>query len=287
MDLKISVIIPCYNQSHFLNDAVGSVIRQTYTNWECIIVNDGSADNTDAVAKEWCLKDARIKYVKKENGGLSSARNKGLEEARCDYIQFLDADDVLDVNKFSESIHASQSADVIITNFNVFNNNTGSAGSPSFDLNKNQFNFLSVLTDWDEKFVIPIHCGLFKSHLFTNVRFNENLKAREDWVMWLQIFKQNIKTVFINEPLALYRQSGNSMSQNKEVMDKNLIEAYKVIYPILPENYREKFFEKAMTTISNLLAESSVLIKKTRESKSYRLGNYFVRNFNKVVKLFN
>src|SRR5665647_2316811 len=86
MDVTISVIIPCYNQAHFLNESVGSVIAQTYTNWECIIVNDGSTDDTEKVALEISQKDNRIQYIKKENGGLSSARNAGLNIAKLSLI---------------------------------------------------------------------------------------------------------------------------------------------------------------------------------------------------------
>jgi len=95
----VSIIIPCYNQANYLTYSLASVLEQTYTNWECIIVNDGATDNTKEVAKEWCAKDNRFVYVEKQNGGLSSARNAGINVAKGDYIQFLDADDILVTNK--------------------------------------------------------------------------------------------------------------------------------------------------------------------------------------------
>lgn len=90
---KVSVIVPCYKQAQFLGEALQSILDQSYTNWECIIVNDGSPDHTEIVAKEWLTKDLRFKYVYKKNGGLSSARNFGIRESVGEYILTLDADD--------------------------------------------------------------------------------------------------------------------------------------------------------------------------------------------------
>jgi len=89
----ISVIVPCYNQAQYLDECLQSVLNQTFQNWECIIVNDGSPDNTEDIALLWTKKDSRFKYLKKENGGLSSARNAGIEIAIGDWILPLDADD--------------------------------------------------------------------------------------------------------------------------------------------------------------------------------------------------
>ena len=90
----ISVVIPAYNAGQFLDKTLESVLSQTYENWECIIVNDGSTDNTESVVKKWCEKDARFRYFYKENSGASDTRNLGIKEARGEYIAFLDADDL-------------------------------------------------------------------------------------------------------------------------------------------------------------------------------------------------
>ncbi len=90
----ISVVIPAYNAEQFLDETLESVLSQTYENWECIIVNDGSTDNTEEIAKKWCEKDARFRYFYKENSGASDTRNLGIKETRGEYIAFLDADDL-------------------------------------------------------------------------------------------------------------------------------------------------------------------------------------------------
>lgn len=104
MPVLVSIVVPCYNQARFLDEALNSVLCQSYAHWECIIVNDGSPDNTREVVEEWLKRDSRFIYIEKENGGLSSARNRGLEIAKGNYIQFLDADDLLCCNKLQKQI---------------------------------------------------------------------------------------------------------------------------------------------------------------------------------------
>lgn len=102
----ISIIVPCYNQAQYLEEALQSVLEQSYINWECIIVNDGSPDNTEEIALIWTQKDERFKYIYKENGGLSCARNKGIELAIGEFILPLDADDKIGKNYLKLGIEA-------------------------------------------------------------------------------------------------------------------------------------------------------------------------------------
>ncbi|MEX8548566.1 MAG: glycosyltransferase family 2 protein [Mucilaginibacter sp.] len=96
----VSVIVPCYNYGSFLSDALDSVLSQTYDNWECILVNDGSTDDTEYIGKSYEKQDQRFKYIYQKNAGHSAARNKGLLTSKGKYIQFLDADDMLEKEKF-------------------------------------------------------------------------------------------------------------------------------------------------------------------------------------------
>jgi glycosyltransferase involved in cell wall biosynthesis len=285
MPALISVIIPCYNQAHYLPDAVHSVLAQTYPYWECIIVDDGSEDDTEKIAVSFCITDERIKYIRKQNGGLSSARNKGLDAAKGAYIQFLDSDDRINENKFSSSVQQAADADVIMSNFKTFTS-IDQLKDPPFKLHPELFNFHTLLTGWDDEFVFPPHAGLFRADLFKTLRFNETLKAREDWLMWLQVYQPGVKTVFIDQPYALYRSSPNSMSQDKLKMDKGLVEVYRIIYPMLPENEKAPFFYKAMNSFDELLFQAHYLTGITRQSESFKLGNFFIRKINWLKKIF-
>ncbi|MGI4022331.1 MAG: glycosyltransferase family 2 protein [Janthinobacterium lividum] len=97
----VSVIIPCYNYGKFLSEALDSVLSQTYTNWECIVVNDGSTDNSEIIGKKYENNDSRFKYIYQKNAGHSSARNTALKVSKGKYIQFLDADDMLEREKLN------------------------------------------------------------------------------------------------------------------------------------------------------------------------------------------
>jgi glycosyltransferase involved in cell wall biosynthesis len=250
----ISVIIPCYNQAQFLPDTLRSIYEQSYPNWECIIVNDGSPDNTEEIALQWTQKDPRYKYIQKENGGLSSARNVGLNMSQGEYIQFLDSDDFLKNTKFEESI-ANAEFDIILTNFEMFSDSPSVTTPPYCNLQAVFFSYKSILSLWDVSFTIPIHCGLFNKKLLSHFLFDEQIKAKEDWLMWIHLFSQTNNIKFIDSPLALYRLHVSSMTQNPDHMNANTEKVYKYLYHKLPEEERTLLFEKTLQLYLNELSK--------------------------------
>ena len=243
---KISIIIPCYNQGHFLNDTLHSVYDQSYSSWECIIINDGSTDNTDKIANEWAIKDSRFKCFYKKNGGLSTARNAGLEKMQGEYVLFLDSDDCIHKDKISKSINLliNQKLDILITDFKMFKKDSAKLKPAFCNLSEQEFSFENILLNWDTKFNFPPHCCVFSSHLFQNLQFNERLKAKEDWFMWIEIFMQKPKVEFLNEALAFYRKNPKSMTKNRNHMNKNTSLAYLEILSIIDDNYKSLFISK-------------------------------------------
>jgi len=230
---KVSVIIPCYNQAHFLTAAVDSVLAQAYTDWECIIVNDGSTDNTESVALAYAEKDRRIKYTRKENGGLSSARNTGLNIAAGKFIQFLDADDVLEPQKFSMQLQ-SLTVNQQITRILVYCNYVFGTQENIFEKVKREIpvhftsnNYLQeLITGWETDLIIPCHCFLFSSDFFIKdgIRFDETLPNHEDFDCWLRIFSKNPAVIFVDEILCRYRLSNHSMSTNMKLMGEGFLQ---------------------------------------------------------------
>ena len=109
----ISVIVPCYNQAQYLDECLQSVLDQTYTDWECIIVNDGSPDHTEEIAKKWVEKDTRFIYLSKENGGLSDARNVGIQASSGSYIALVDSDDLIAQSFIEELYEVKQQNNII------------------------------------------------------------------------------------------------------------------------------------------------------------------------------
>lgn len=187
----ISIIIPCYNQAQYLDECLQSVLDQTYQNWECIIVNDGSPDHTEDVALRWVERDVRFKYFKKENGGLSSARNFGIEKAAGEWILPLDSDDKIGNNylKYS-SDHFSKNPHIIYCCAEYFGIQQGTIIIEEFvdkDLLLHNFLFCS---------------SFFKKQSWKSINgYDEKmLEGYEDWEFWinmysyfghLQIFKIN------------------------------------------------------------------------------------------------
>ena len=100
----VSIIVPCYKQAHLLPETLDSVLKQTYRNWECVIVNDGSPDNTSEVANQYIMKDKRFVLLEQENQGLAMARNNGIKKSQGQYILPLDSDDLIEPSYIEKAI---------------------------------------------------------------------------------------------------------------------------------------------------------------------------------------
>ena len=207
LDPKISIIVPCYNQAIYLNECLSSVLKQTFTNWECIIVNDGSPDHTEEVAKLWCKKDIRFKYVFKENGGLSSARNTGIEYAVSELILPLDADDKIGKEYLKLAFlefDKQNEVSVIYCNAEKFGDEKGEWILPSFSLKKLALDNV-------------IFCSaIFKKEDWKYVGgYDLNMKTGlEDWEFWIALLKNGKKVKRLNYNGFFYRIKSNSMIKN-------------------------------------------------------------------------
>lgn len=209
----VSIIIPCYNHGAFLGEALDSVLLQKHKNWECLIVNDGSTDNSADIGKKYCLKDPRVKLINKENGGLSSARNAGLKESKGAFISFLDADDKWESSKLKNQLKQviEDSADVIFSDYNFFDE------KKTFHHNE-----LPVPESLEvEDFIARNPCRassssiMIKRRVFETVGFFDlNLRSLEDLDYWFRCFLQNFRFVFSIEKDVLIRMHGLSMQKN-------------------------------------------------------------------------
>lgn len=258
----ISVIVPCYNQAQYLDECLQSVLDQTYQDWECIIVNDGSPDNTEEVAKAWTEKDSRFIYLYKENGGLSSARNAGIEMAKGEWIQFLDCDDKIDKEKFEASKYFFFNNDIIISDYQLFSKEGYLLSYCDF---KNEdLHFENILINWDINFTIPIHCALFKKKNIPN--FDTSVTAKEDWLFWLNLFEKKINYVILKRKLAFYRMHSDSMTKkNLDLIYSNELKVYLKIYENINDELKKQFFESRIAFKNNQLY-------------------YFVNSYNKLIK---
>jgi glycosyltransferase involved in cell wall biosynthesis len=216
---EVSLIIPCYNQAQYLEECLQSVFDQSFQNWECIIVNDGSPDNTEEIAIEWVKKDDRFKFLKKENGGLSSARNYGISNSCGEYILPLDADDYISENYIEECINlisVNSSIKVVYGKGELFGQLTGvwNLSEYSFEeLKRTNMIFCTALyrkIDWE-----------------INQGYDENMKyGLEDWEFWINLLKRGGTVQKSNDCTFYYRIKDISMLTVLQESKKNYLCKY-------------------------------------------------------------
>ncbi|MEZ0174973.1 MAG: glycosyltransferase family 2 protein [Candidatus Reddybacter sp.] len=245
----ISVIIPCYNQARYLPDAISSLLRQSYKNWECIIINDGSQDDTIDVAEKLVLLDKRVKFKSQENKGPSTARNLGFKLSNGDFIQYLDADDMLENDKLNAQFKFLEiNTDIDITfseacYFTTENHNlrddgyyaTGESEPWITELWKTPVGILKKSLSHN---LFPINCPLIRRSVFEKVGgWNEELEAVEDWEYWIRCALKNIKMQLLDEPntLALIRMHNLSMTHDTPRMKQGEFKMRLFISPLLNE----------------------------------------------------
>lgn len=179
----ISVVVPIYNRESTLRRCVDSVLRQTYENIEVILVNDGSSDNSENICREYAKTDSRVQVISKENGGLSSARNAGIDKSRGEYIFFLDSDDWIDPDTLEALLKAALREDADVTNCCLYFNYPDSTEYSRASEEKHIVNDTKALIKWMLEGGIDANsaCGkLIKKSVFENLRFDESCDFCED-----------------------------------------------------------------------------------------------------------
>ena len=203
-NVTISVIIPCYNSAKYIVETLDSVKNQTFNDFEIIIVNDGSTDNSEEIINKYIHenKSINIVLVVQDNKGLSGARNTGAKHAKGEYIVFIDSDDKIHPNYLKKSIFLLENdtkLQIIYSEAEFFDAKKGRWKLPYFKINS----FLI-------QNCIPAFAVL-RTKTFVNFNgFDENLKFTEDWELWIRIIKEFPDCVYrIPEILFYYRKRAN------------------------------------------------------------------------------
>lgn len=210
---KISVIIPTYNSMTYLPKTVGSVLNQTFTDFELLIIDDGSSDDTATWAAQ--VQDSRVKLISQSNQGAAGARNTGIKQAKGQYIAFLDADDLWSPTKLEQQVQC------LDKNLNLGLVHTWIAFIQSNDTPTGRIMTTHGKGNVWEKMVVYnlVRCGstaMVRRCCFEEVGyFDQTLKYAEDWDMWIRI-SARYPFETINEPLVLYREHENNKSKNYE-----------------------------------------------------------------------
>jgi teichuronic acid biosynthesis glycosyltransferase TuaG len=213
--MKFSIITPTYNRAHTIERAIKSLQNQSYSNWEMIIVDDGSIDNTEERIKQYLNKDKRIKYIKlKQNGGVGKARNVGIKNISpdSDWIGFLDSDDELLPNAF-ELMKKKIEEFPVIKHFSfstIYENGKKASFLKKDNLEGNYEIVLGKNNLAEGEFFNLLH----KSIINDGFKFEENVNGYE-YIAWLRLAKKNFKHLYTTTIVRVYITRGESLIRNK------------------------------------------------------------------------
>lgn len=280
-DPLVSIVVPCYKQAHFLNEALQSVLEQTYSNWECVIVNDGSPDNTAEIAKQWTEKDIRFKYLYQENRGLPSARNMGIKNSLGEFVLPLDADDILHPDYLDKTVTVLKEKD-----------NIGVVSSYRYFFIKNKANIV-----YEYKATGSNYCDLmFENKLMPSSLYRKKCweevggydesmkKGFEDWEFWLNITKRGWEFTFVEEFLFYYRKAKESMlvdtiNNHAEINMEYIFRKHKELYTKHFDNTAEVLFYYIKT---HRLGKMQI-----KNSLEYKIGKVIMKLYKMCSKLFS
>ena len=206
----ISIIVPIYNGEQYLPYCLESILKQKYHNFEVILVNDGSIDSSEAICRQYVNRDDRFRYVQKEHGGASSARNYGLELVKGEYVTFIDADDWVEEN-YLELLHQSlkeNNADISVSTYKKFDVDTNLFYLHAFQINESNQVFtqkelvekLPQLERITESFEI-IGGKLVKKSLLLGIQFNERTQLSENMEFWFKLYLLSNRIAFVNKEI--------------------------------------------------------------------------------------
>lgn len=230
----ISIIVPIYNVEPYLHKCVDSILSQTYSNLEIILVDDGSPDNCGKICDEYAQKDNRIKVIHKKNGGLAAARNSGQDVATGEALMFLDGDDYLESNCVEEVSKALFEKDVELVMFDQyinypnsqqiqysFNDDKGSRLFTEEDCRKLQFRVLDFNGKIAMVFMKLIRTDYLRKY---NIRHIDELKqGAEGFVFNIQLFEHLKKAYYLHKPLLHYRYNAKSISHTANLTNNLMI----------------------------------------------------------------
>lgn len=265
---KISIIVPVYNVEKYLCKCIESILCQELIDFELILINDGSTDKSGEICEKYKFIDNRIKVIHKVNGGLSSARNTGLEIAEGEYIGFVDSDDWVDLSMYKKLYNAAilNNADIAQCSINkVYNEDNIKEQCMKKDIkimSKNEA--LENLLDYRKSYIecVVTWNKLYKSHLFKRVRFPEG-KIHEDEFTTYKVFDQANKVVRLNEELYFYRQTPNSIMNSKfELSRLNYLEALQEQLTYFSEHKNKQLYTYVLANYDSALRNTYLNVKK-------------------------
>lgn len=289
MKSMVSIIVPVYNVEQYIDSCITSIITQTYENLEIILVDDGTPDNSGVICDEYAKKDKRITVIHKTNGGLSSARNAGLDIATGDYIMFVDSDDFLVDNAVELLVRDSQKYDADFVQYFMVHTTSADYSRQHAQDNYN----VELITDLRQmywKMYNTIGAGesactkLYKKHLFDNLRFKEGI-IHEDVYFTLLMIQKARRALYLDTSLYYYIIHQNSIITSaftKKKLDGIWVSEYRI----------DEFNRLGFTDLENFAKEKHFFklvnlwcsAKKVNDREGLKILEDKIKNFNKGSK---
>lgn len=258
-----SIVIPAFNVERYLGDCLDSILNQTYTSFEVVLVDDGSSDNTPAICDLYAQKDSRIKVIHTKNGGQSAARNIGTNAAGGDYIFYIDSDDFLYDNKALEKIHAAaDNKDIVFFKHKKYEDETGNFKECTYSFadvtsNLSYTASLKTMIKNDAFYGMPWNKCIKREVIKkNNISFLEGISGEDmDWIYYVILSSKSLSV--IDEPFMAYRQRKNSVTSSVKL--KNLkdyvfiLEKWKAAADRCETNEKEIVLSSLAKYFSNLL----------------------------------
>lgn len=266
---KISIIVPVYKVEQYLRRCLDSIVAQTFTDWECILIDDGSPDNSGAICDEYAAKDNRFHVIHQENAGVSSARNAGLDAAKGEWIGFVDSDDWIEPNMYESMILSARNNDVDVIGCDVFKEEKqGTFIKKIFLSDRGTENIENLLQGGTPGWIWN---KLIKRKLIeeNGISFLQGCSLCEDEIFSIKIYDRSIKTGYLEK--ALYHYDLTIQSSAVHIVDDAKIASLLLVNDMI----KHYFSESGQMS----LYKENILLKQIR-NKIWLLLNYSGSNKN-------
>ncbi|MEE3342814.1 MAG: glycosyltransferase family 2 protein [Bacilli bacterium] len=283
---KISIIVPVYNSEKFLDKCIQSVLNQSYQNFELVLVNDGSTDNSLSIIEKY-TKDNRIKLINKKNSGVSDTRNVGIEVATGDLIMFLDSDDYFEENYLYEMITElnNNNCELVISGLTYRDENYKLLKKQLYTNKTKKINFNDIILDMiNTLYFSSCYKMLFKKSFLEekNIKFDKNLKYGEDTMFAYNLLKNCSSIFYINSTGYNYVQNSSSVLHKN---DLNSIIKYMDDSIFLLSNFEEDIEDQYIIP-NRILTKYNICLKKLCINKDFTFKKFKDIN-NELTKKYN
>jgi glycosyltransferase involved in cell wall biosynthesis len=252
-DPTVSVLVPLYQSEPWIAAALDSALAQTMSDFEVIVVDDGSTDGGPGIARAYAERDARVRYLRQENAGLPGARNTGLAAASGEYISFLDADDLWLPDKLERQLAAASDGVLYGDAFIMYDEGEPTSERLSEIVSPASGDIFDTLVQYN---AVPVLTALVPTELMERFGgFDATQRQVEDWDLWLRMSASGVHFHYLPQPVAVYRTRTTSLSRDVVVVSTYRVRALRKVQPLVTGDRRDAVDRSLARELSLLAGE--------------------------------